>query len=92
MKILATLFVVTLAIVLVGPLVPLMLPVLIIGAALALPVLIVTAVGTALLTVIAGIGKLAVGLVSVMATLLGLVLLPLLLLLIVGGAIVTCLT
>lgn len=90
MKTLAILLLALLAVFVIAPLIPLLLPVVIVGGAIALPFLLLITIGSVVVGVFVAIGKLAIGVVSVVATIVAFVLLPLFLIFVVGGALVTC--
>ena len=86
MKTIAIVFLSLIAASLIIPAFPLVLPFLVIGFAVMLPAVIILAIGTVFVSLAAGVAKLALG----VATIVGLVLLPLFLLLGMSAAFWTC--
>ena len=86
MKTFAIIFLSLIAVVLLAPLLSAIVPVVLIGSVLVLPLVLLVAVGSGIVTLAVGVGKIAIGILSIVATLAGFVLFPLILVLLVGGA------
>ena len=91
MKTIAIVFLSLIAAALILPVLPLALPVLLVGFAAMLPLMLVIAIGTGIVSVAVGMAKVTIGAVSVVVSLIGVVLIPLLLFGVIAAALWSCL-
>jgi len=91
MKTIAIVFLSLIAAILILPVLPLALPILIIGSVVMLPLMLILAIGTGIISLAVGVAKLAVGVISIGVTVIGVVLIPLILFGAIGVALWSCL-